>query len=189
MPQILVVEDDPATRTALRHLLERHSYAVSEAVSISEAVSSFRSGDFDLIISNLRLPGAQGTDLIGKAGGLPVLIMSNHASLRSAVECMRMGAADYIAKPFDHNDMIAAIQRIVAAGGGRNQATLPEDLSLEDYFRCFVLKHQDSMNETELAQKLGITRKCLWERRQRLGIPRKKAACDKMPVSSQEQIH
>ena len=50
----------------------------------------------------------------------------------------------------------------------------PEDLSLEDYFQRFVLEHQDSMSETELAQKLGVSRKCLWERRQRFGIPRKK---------------
>ena len=49
-----------------------------------------------------------------------------------------------------------------------------EDLSLEDYFQRFVMEHQDSMSETELAQKLGVSRKCLWERRQRLGIPRSK---------------
>ncbi|MEN0107732.1 MAG: sigma-54-dependent Fis family transcriptional regulator, partial [Pseudomonas sp.] len=49
-----------------------------------------------------------------------------------------------------------------------------EDLSLEDYFQHFVLEHQDHMTETELARKLGISRKCLWERRQRLGIPRRK---------------
>jgi DNA-binding NtrC family response regulator len=41
-----------------------------------------------------------------------------------------------------------------------------------DYFQRFVMEHQDSMSETELAQKLGVSRKCLWERRQRLGIPR-----------------
>ena len=50
-----------------------------------------------------------------------------------------------------------------------------EDLSLEDYFQRFVLEHQDSMSETELARKLGVSRKCLWERRQRLGIPRTKS--------------
>ena len=48
------------------------------------------------------------------------------------------------------------------------------ELSLEDYFQRFVLEHQDAMNETELAQKLGISRKCLWERRQRFGLPRQK---------------
>ena len=50
----------------------------------------------------------------------------------------------------------------------------PAGLSLEDYFQHFVLEHQDQMSETELAQKLGISRKTLWERRQRLGIPRKR---------------
>ena len=49
-----------------------------------------------------------------------------------------------------------------------------EELSLEDYFQHFVLEHQDQMNETQLARKLGISRKCLWERRQRFGLPRKK---------------
>jgi len=49
------------------------------------------------------------------------------------------------------------------------------DLSLDDYFMHFVLENEDGMNETDLARKLGVSRKCLWERRQRLGIPRKKA--------------
>ncbi len=48
----------------------------------------------------------------------------------------------------------------------------PEGQSLEDYFRHFVLAHQDQLTETELARRLGISRKALWERRQRLGIPR-----------------
>jgi len=50
-----------------------------------------------------------------------------------------------------------------------------EDLSLEDYFQRFVLENQETMNETELAKKLGISRKCLWERRQRFDIPRNKS--------------
>jgi DNA-binding NtrC family response regulator len=54
------------------------------------------------------------------------------------------------------------------------QSAPMEDLSLEDYFQRFVVEHEDSMNETQLAKKLGISRKCLWERRQRFGIPRKK---------------
>ncbi|HAF91893.1 MAG TPA: response regulator, partial [Pseudomonas sp.] len=59
------------------------------------------------------------------------------------------------------------------AASASNEPT--EDLSLEDYFQHFVLEHQDHMTETELARKLGISRKCLWERRQRLGIPRRKS--------------
>ena len=54
-----------------------------------------------------------------------------------------------------------------------------EGLSLEDYFQKFILEHQDQMSETALAQKLGVSRKCLWERRQRLGIPRSKTRASK----------
>ncbi|MCK9238681.1 MAG: sigma-54-dependent Fis family transcriptional regulator, partial [Thiopseudomonas sp.] len=50
------------------------------------------------------------------------------------------------------------------------------DPSMEGYFQRFVLEHQDHMTETDLASKLGISRKSLWERRQRLGIPRRKAS-------------
>jgi DNA-binding NtrC family response regulator len=55
---------------------------------------------------------------------------------------------------------------------GKNLSS--KDLSLKDYFQDFVLEHQGHLNETELAKKLGISRKCLWERRQRFDIPRKK---------------
>ena len=114
MKQILVVEDESVIRTALRRLLERNEYLVSEAGSVQEAETNFTLIDFDLIISDLRLPGAPGTELIKKAGDVPVLIMTSYASLRSAVDSMRMGAVDYIAKPFDHGDMISAVARIIS---------------------------------------------------------------------------
>ena len=61
-------------------------------------------------------------------------------------------------------------------GESRSLQDPQEELSLEDYFARFVLENQEHMTETELARKLGISRKCLWERRQRLGIPRKKGS-------------
>ena len=114
MQQILVVEDESVIRTALRRLLERNGYSVAEAASVQEADNKHTLTDYDLIISDLRLPGAPGTDLIKRAGDVPVLIMTSYASLRSAVDSMRMGAVDYIAKPFDHGDMISSVQRIIA---------------------------------------------------------------------------
>ena len=114
MQKILVVEDESVIRAALRRLLERNDYQVSEAGSVQDAENQYKLADFDLVISDLRLPGAPGTDLIKKAGDVPVLIMTSYASLRSAVDSMRMGAVDYIAKPFDHDDMLSAVQRIIA---------------------------------------------------------------------------
>ncbi|WP_248750843.1 sigma-54 dependent transcriptional regulator [Pseudomonas sp. MWU15-20650] len=113
MPHILIVEDETIIRSALRRLLERNQYQVSEAGSVQEAQERFSIPTFDLIVSDLRLPGAPGTELIKLGQGTPVLIMTSYASLRSAVDSMKMGAVDYIAKPFDHDEMLQAVARIL----------------------------------------------------------------------------
>ncbi|AYC31673.1 sigma-54-dependent Fis family transcriptional regulator [Pseudomonas cavernae] len=113
MPHILIVEDETIIRSALRRLLERNQYEVSEAGSVQEAQERFSITGFDLIVSDLRLPGAPGTELIKLGQGTPVLIMTSYASLRSAVDSMKMGAVDYIAKPFDHDEMLQAVARIL----------------------------------------------------------------------------
>ncbi|MFZ3025568.1 sigma-54-dependent transcriptional regulator [Pseudomonas sp.] len=113
MPHILIVEDETIIRSALRRLLERNQYQVSEAGSVQEAQERFSIPSFDLVVSDLRLPGAPGTELIKLAQGAPVLIMTSYASLRSAVDSMKMGAVDYIAKPFDHDEMLQAVARIL----------------------------------------------------------------------------
>ena len=113
MSHILVVEDETIIRSALRRLLERHQYQVSEAGSVGEAAERFDMDNVDLIISDLRLPGEPGTEMIRKAPNTPVLIMTSYASLRSAVDSMKLGAVDYIAKPFDHEEMLQAVARII----------------------------------------------------------------------------
>ena len=118
MARILVVEDEAIIRTALRKLLERNKHNVSEASSVREASTQHDLNTYDLIISDLRLPGAPGTDLIKLAGDTPVLIMTSYASLRSAVDSMRIGAVDYIAKPFDHEEMLAAVKRVIGKSSG-----------------------------------------------------------------------
>ncbi len=121
MSQILIVEDEIIIRTALRKLLERNKYQVSEAGSVKEAITKYQIANFNLIISDLRLPGAPGTDMIKLAEDVPVLIMTSYASLRSAVDSMRMGAVDYIAKPFDHDEMVAAVKRVIGKANNAAQ--------------------------------------------------------------------
>ena len=117
--QILIVEDEEIIRISLRKLLERHDYDVSDAVSIKAASENVDFNDFALIISDLRLPGQLGTDLIKMVDPVPVLIMTSYASLRSAVDTMRQGAVDYISKPFDHDEMLLAVRRILSASKHR----------------------------------------------------------------------
>ena len=113
MSHILVVEDEPIIRSALRRLLERNHYQVSEAGAVHEAVEQYDLNTFNLIVSDLRLPGEPGTALIQRAPNTPVLIMTSYASLRSAVDSMKLGAVDYIAKPFEHDEMLQTVARII----------------------------------------------------------------------------
>lgn len=112
MNQVLVVEDEAVIRSSLRRILERNQYQVSEAGSVKESVENFDMDSFDVIISDLRLPGAPGTDLI-KATTTPVVIMTSYSSIRSAIDSMKMGAVDYIAKPFEHSEIIETVAKII----------------------------------------------------------------------------
>jgi DNA-binding NtrC family response regulator len=112
MNQILIIEDEEVIRKAVRRLLERNDYQVSEAGSVEEAQTS-PLASFDLIISDVRLPGAPGTQIIEIAAPVPVLIMTSYASIRSAVDAMKQGAIDYIAKPFDHDELLMLVERII----------------------------------------------------------------------------
>lgn len=110
---ILVVEDEPVIRTSLCRLLERHNYKVSEASSVQNAIETHDIDEFDMVISDLRLPGAPGTDLI-TAISAPVLIMTSYSSIRSAIDVMKLGATDYIAKPFDHSELLKTVKKILS---------------------------------------------------------------------------
>lgn len=122
MPRILIVEDEDIIRSAVRKLLQHAGYEVADAVSVEEA-EGHDPDSFDLVITDLRLPGAAGTEMINRAPNTPVLIMTSYASLRSAVDSMKMGAVDYIAKPFDHDEMLAAVENILARKSSASDET------------------------------------------------------------------
>ncbi|NNM50976.1 MAG: sigma-54-dependent Fis family transcriptional regulator [Pseudomonadales bacterium] len=112
MAQILIVEDEAIIRSSLRRLLERHGHHIQEAGSVTEALD-IEISDIDLVISDVRLPGEAGTTLIARVKPVPVLIMTSFGSVKSAVDAMRQGAVDYITKPFDHDEMMLTVDRIL----------------------------------------------------------------------------
>ncbi len=111
MRQILIIEDESVIREAVTKLLKRKGYAVSSAESVEQADADFDLCNFNLILTDVRLPGAPGTEIIKKAPSVPVLIMTSYASVRSAVDSIKQGAIDYIAKPFDHDELLILIER------------------------------------------------------------------------------
>ena len=110
--KILIVEDEIVIRKALKKFLEKKLYNVVEAGSLAEALQN-NLQDFALIITDLRLPGPTGTDIIRHAINIPVLVMTSYASVSSAVDAMKLGAVDYIAKPFDYDDLLDRITALI----------------------------------------------------------------------------
>ena len=113
MERILIIEDEAVIRKALSKLLKRAGYEVAEASSVAESEKQHSLDSFHLIIADLRLPGGLGTEVIDRCGGTPVLIMTSYASISSAVDSMKAGAADYIAKPFNHDEILVVTDRLI----------------------------------------------------------------------------
>ena len=112
MSNILVVEDEPIIQESLIRLLQRQGHDATGVASVAEAEEN-SINMYDLIISDLRLPGKPGTELISRAAPIPVLIMTSYSTVQSAVEAMKQGAVDYISKPFNHDEMILTVKRIL----------------------------------------------------------------------------
>ncbi|BAP13203.1 MAG: Fis family transcriptional regulator [Alcanivorax borkumensis] len=202
MSHILIVEDEPVIRGALRKLLVRHEHSVEEAESVEQALEN-NLNQFDLIISDLRLPGEPGTNLIEAAGNTPVLIMTSYASLRSAVDAMRLGAVDYIPKPFDHDEMLLAVDRVLKEGRlNRGNRALRRDLERSFPVRNMVgdspamqeLKHRISrvaptntpvliMGEAGTGKEL--TARALHEHSKRINGPLVSIQCAALPKNLQ----
>lgn len=113
MHEILIVEDEKIIRESLARLLQRNGYTVTTAEDVDAANKEGLQG-FDLVIADIRLPGRQGTELIELSDPVPVLIMTSYSSVESAVEAMKQGAADYISKPYNHDEMLLTIERILS---------------------------------------------------------------------------
>ena len=123
MSNILIVEDEPIIQESLVRLLRRQGHEVTGVASVAEAEEN-SINMYDLIISDLRLPGEPGTELIARAAPTPVLIMTSYSTVQSAVEAMKQGAVDYISKPFNHDEMILTVKRILERSRVEQQNTL-----------------------------------------------------------------
>jgi len=132
MASILIVEDEPIIQESLKRLLERQGYDVTAASSVAEAEEN-AINTYDLIISDLRLPGEPGTTLITRAAPIPVLIMTSYSSVQSAVDAMKQGAVDYISKPFNHEEMTISVERILERSFVVQQNTVLQKEVARDY--------------------------------------------------------
>jgi DNA-binding response OmpR family regulator len=129
MMQILVNEDDLATRKMLRFVLEQQAgHSVTEAESSEAALQHLAGSAFDLLVSDVMLPGTDGIELIRRVrrfSSIPILLVSARGEITDRVRGLRVGADDYLVKPFDPSELAARVEALLR----RSRYTARGDLS------------------------------------------------------------
>lgn len=121
MPRILIVEDDPTLRMALRDTLETAEFQVFEAENGKEGLLQLMHQDIDVVVSDVQMDEMDGEQLLRatreKFPSIPFVMMTAHASVERAVAAMRDGATDYLQKPFEAASLVETVKRMVKRSG------------------------------------------------------------------------
>jgi two-component system, NtrC family, nitrogen regulation response regulator NtrX len=113
MPKILVIDDEKSIRSTLREILEYEKYEVDEAADGLEGVQQVKKTIYDVILCDIKMPkmdGIEALDHILKISDSPVVMISGHGNVDTAVEAIKKGAYDYISKPLDLNRLLITIR-------------------------------------------------------------------------------
>ncbi|MBQ1326975.1 MAG: response regulator transcription factor [Eubacterium sp.] len=110
MSNILIIDDDPHINSIVSKALKAEEYTVSQAFSGTEALMVLKNEKPDLILLDLMLPGLSGEELLPQIKNVPVIVVSAKADVTNKVDLLLGGAADYVTKPFDMNELLARIK-------------------------------------------------------------------------------
>ncbi len=163
MESILIVDDDPGFRSLMETILRGEGYSVDVAGNVAEALAAAGRKSYHLVVSDLKLPDGSGIDILRywkqEMPEVPVIIITAFGTLASAVEAMKLGAADYLGKPLSSPD---ELRLIVRKSLDQSQMTLERDLlreQVDSRFACGDLIAGDPkmLRVIELAQKVAPT--------------------------------
>ncbi|HWI91107.1 MAG TPA: sigma-54 dependent transcriptional regulator [Flavisolibacter sp.] len=114
MPNILIIDDEKAIRKTLSEILSFEGYKIDEAVDGEEGLKKFKDKTYDVVLSDIKMPKIDGLDFLQKAieinSDVPIIMISGHGNIETAVEAVKKGAYDFIQKPPDLNRLLITIR-------------------------------------------------------------------------------
>lgn len=123
LARLLIVDDESAQMKALCHTLQEHGYVTTGFASAEEALAGLKAGNYDLLLTDLMMPGTDGIGLLQAAlaidPDLVGIVMTGHGTIDTAVEAMKSGALDYILKPFKLSAILPVLSRALTVRGLR----------------------------------------------------------------------
>jgi two-component system response regulator RegA len=174
---LLIVEDDDRLRGRLSRALAERGFETREAGDLQSAVAAARADSPEYVLVDLRVPGGSGLDVVREVKsidpGTTVVVLTGYGSIATAVEAVRLGAAEYLTKPADVDQIVAALTRTPAggAGGGDVAEQVPSLARVEWEHINRVLADADG-NISKAARLLGIHRRSLQRKLDRFPTPR-----------------
>jgi len=156
--QILVVDDEPKMRRVLEIMLQKMGHRVLAAGNGVEALALFQANSVDLVITDLRMPEMDGIELLAalraQASDVPVMVITAHGTIETAVAAMKHGACDYILRPFDIDVVELAVERVLnGAAVAQQNAFLRQEI--ERGWDAFVGTSEPMRAVYELIQRVG----------------------------------
>jgi DNA-binding NtrC family response regulator len=123
--RVLVVEDEPYVRQSLLEVLSARDYEAEAAGSVAEALALLARSPVDVVLTDLKMPGQDGRELVRRlqatAPDVPVVVLTGHGTIASAVECLKAGASDYLPKPADPEALEVTLERALAGRALRRE--------------------------------------------------------------------
>ena len=141
MTQILIIEDDTVQREVIADILSQSGYTVRTGASASIALDYLQEDTYDLMLTDMKMPGMDGLELLRRARqvrpDMEVVVMTAHASIKTAVTAIQEGACDYLEKPFDKETLLLVMQRALERSQLRREneqlrALVTESVSLRN---------------------------------------------------------
>ena len=117
MADILIIDDEKAIRKTLMEILSFEGYKLDEAMDGEEGLRKFKEKNYDVVLCDIKMPKLDGIEFLQKAGetnpDIPIIMISGHGNIETAVEAVKKGAYDYIAKPPDLNRLLITIRNAI----------------------------------------------------------------------------
>ena len=152
MSNILIIDDEKAIRNVLREILKNEGFTVEEAADGEEGFAKFIAGVYDLVLCDIKMPKLDGVEFLQKVMSLPsevpVIIISGHGNIETAVDAVKKGAFDYIAKPPDLNRLLITIRNAL------DKTSLVKETKI---LKRKVAKVQEIIGESEGIKKVNDT--------------------------------
>jgi len=145
---VLIVDDEVNVRRVLATMLEQAGYLATRAESAEQALQLVRAQDPDLVLTDLKMPGTDGLELMRRLREefpeIPVVMLTAHGTVEAAVEAMKLGALDFLTKPFDKDDVLRVIGKAVGqADRARQQYQGPAAAGR----RCGIVGSSDAIHK------------------------------------------